>query len=343
MALINEDTSKASRAATVFFLLGHYRSNKLASKMTLCEDKAIQNITSLYTSLISAEEKYANLAKVAQGNVLPLLEALRTSYVRKTAVLNDHIDHYRSHSDEGNDDDDRIRRLSKAMAALNRNRPPRQVIKILEGDNGIHDISDRSILNALKDKYPISSSVESDMSDSIFHLASSIGTTLTPLSTQIDSIENIRLNRILLQLIKDKLDSIGKSIDSWNYADLLNVFTVGESEESNDHRFMDHFTQIIVHIQKGTFYRLGINHLLCVQKGIPFVKPDGGIRPIGILNILSRLAGALTANQQREQMAKELNDCDLGQGVKGGVEAIAHIIRCLLHADAAGFVVHIDV
>ena len=82
---------------------------------------------------------------------------------------------------------------------------------------------------------------------------------------------------------------------------------------------------------------------MCTQKGTPLRKPDGGIRPIGILNILSRIASALIAVLHREQMSLLLNVNDLGQGVKGGVEAAVHISRFLLHADANSFLIHIDV
>lgn len=70
-------------------------------------------------------------------------------------------------------------------------------------------------------------------------------------------------------------------------------------------------------------------------------KPDGGVRPIAIGEVLYRLTGlcALTA---LEEIGKSLAPLQLAVGVSGGVEALVHAIRSALEEDPETALLTVD-
>ena len=60
---------------------------------------------------------------------------------------------------------------------------------------------------------------------------------------------------------------------------------------------------------------------------VPIGKPDGGVRPIAVGELIRRLAGKLLISRYQPEIAKSLCPVQLGVGVKGGAESIIHKVR----------------
>src|SRR5690606_30837640 len=60
---------------------------------------------------------------------------------------------------------------------------------------------------------------------------------------------------------------------------------------------------------------------------IPLRKPDGGVRPIAIGEAWPRLLGRLLASRYAPNLAQTLAPIQVGVGVRGGVEAAAHMVQ----------------
>ena len=74
--------------------------------------------------------------------------------------------------------------------------------------------------------------------------------------------------------------------------------------------------------------------LLLACRLVPFKKPQGGLRPIAVGEVFARIASALAVRHVMQHAQEVLGPFQLGIGVKGGVEAAAHILQeALLHPD----------
>ena len=60
------------------------------------------------------------------------------------------------------------------------------------------------------------------------------------------------------------------------------------------------------------------------------LKKDGGVRPIGVGNILRRLASKCAAAAMANKAAEKLVPLQLGVGVRGGCESLVHALNTVL-------------
>lgn len=72
-------------------------------------------------------------------------------------------------------------------------------------------------------------------------------------------------------------------------------------------------------------------------------KPDNGVRPLGILGVVTRLAGVISAARSRPEVKKMLHPHDLGTLVSGGVEAATHITRTYTNKHPDHVVLKLDI
>ena len=68
-------------------------------------------------------------------------------------------------------------------------------------------------------------------------------------------------------------------------------------------------------------------------------KKDGGIRPIAVGCTLRRLVAKVACNMVRPDVSAFLAPCQLGFGVRGGMEAAFHAARCYVHHLPPGYTV----
>ena len=62
-------------------------------------------------------------------------------------------------------------------------------------------------------------------------------------------------------------------------------------------------------------------------------KPDSGIRPIAVGNVLRRLAGKIVSHRVMEEMGTLVRPAQLGYGTRGGCEAAVHATRAFLEEE----------
>ena len=81
---------------------------------------------------------------------------------------------------------------------------------------------------------------------------------------------------------------------------------------------------------------------LTASRGVPLDKGDGTPRPIGILEVIVRLAAGLLAREYMGDITKAVGPFEFGFGVSGGAEAMSHVVRALTVDHPEYTVVHGD-
>jgi hypothetical protein len=135
---------------------------------------------------------------------------------------------------------------------------------------------------------------------------------------------------------RPKLSAGGRS--QWTYRLLLRLNTLA-SPRSN--QLWECVADIINDIITGKF-QVGGNVWaeLTARRGVALTKADGRPRPVGIGEIFMRMAAALLRKQVAAKIAEAVGVHEYASGRSGGVEAVAHTVRC--HADHGELVVQTD-
>jgi hypothetical protein len=99
---------------------------------------------------------------------------------------------------------------------------------------------------------------------------------------------------------------------------------------ARDDPTLDDMCTLIHDIQRGDIPP-ATRHLITDARGIALIKDtQGGIRPIAILESLTRLAAGLLANANMATITEELGLHEFGMGVAGGAEVLAHVLAAAL-------------
>lgn len=99
---------------------------------------------------------------------------------------------------------------------------------------------------------------------------------------------------------------------------------------------------LISAIANGVFDTPLLRPLVTTALLVPLRKPDGGIRPIGITEAFTRLAGSLLVAAYRSELRGLQTDRDVGHGVAGGPEVVAHAVQAWTSAHPDHVVAKID-
>ena len=64
----------------------------------------------------------------------------------------------------------------------------------------------------------------------------------------------------------------------------------------------------------------------------PLLKKDGGIRPVGVMEVFARLTSKCNANALSSELAEIFSPLQLGVKVQGGCEAVLHAVNQIFHS-----------
>jgi len=118
--------------------------------------------------------------------------------------------------------------------------------------------------------------------------------------------------------IKSNLGSTGTGMDEVNYKMLHKYFNC---KGDRDRTSVLPILRITAQFLAGKFDHDRLRPFVSTQRLVPLAKPDGGVRPIGILRMLSRLSGALSMSLDQGTLESLQDKLDWGTWVKGGTVA----------------------
>jgi hypothetical protein len=82
---------------------------------------------------------------------------------------------------------------------------------------------------------------------------------------------------------------------------------------------------------------------LCAARGLPLIKPGGGIRPIWMGNALLKLAAACAIQKVKPHFGSLFPSIQLGVGVRGGSESAVHAVQTALESSSDSVVLKLDI
>ena len=101
-------------------------------------------------------------------------------------------------------------------------------------------------------------------------------------------------------------------------------------------------TAVINDVGSGRIVQDRLVKRLRTLRGIPLLKPNGGIRPIGICEALLQLAGCAAWRAQKTAAADVTGPTALGFGVKYGLEAAVFLVNGFLETNAGTVLISVD-
>ena len=138
------------------------------------------------------------------------------------------------------------------------------------------------------------------------------------------------MNATLWSLICKKQRSSGAGFSGWTYPLLLRVFS--ECKDGNLRDRLNPLSDLVHLFLMGVFRHPAIQSFFTIQRGIAAKKPNDpdGVRPLGIMEVLTRLASSYLTCVNKMKLLEYLHDHDLGQGIPSGPETAVHAIRLFL-------------
>jgi hypothetical protein len=146
----------------------------------------------------------------------------------------------------------------------------------------------------------------------------------------MSGIEQQMMNDVLWSLLRKKQRSNGAGFSGWTYPLFLLVFKECHDENLRDR--LNPLSDLVNLFLTGIFRHPLIQPFFTIQRGIAAKKPHDidGVRPIGIMEVLTRLASSYIAATKKTELLTHLHDHDLGQGIPSGPETAVHGIRTYL-------------
>jgi hypothetical protein len=133
---------------------------------------------------------------------------------------------------------------------------------------------------------------------------------------------------LLHRLITSHKGSKGRCLSGWNYEALLALFRA--NDEATDYTRYLPLADLLLFIIAGKLSGPLFHDFFSISRNTALRKPTGKPRPIGMLELLVRLAGGLAGRLFRDKMQAQLAPSDLGSE-PGGCEAIAHYLNYYWH------------
>ena len=141
------------------------------------------------------------------------------------------------------------------------------------------------------------------------------------------------------RLITQRKSSKGRGFSGWNYKALLALFPA--TNETEDHLRYLPLADLLLFIIAGKLDDPRFRQFLTVTRNVALRKPNKKPRPIGMLEVIMRLAGCVATRLFSDKLHASLDAADLG--VKpGGCEAVGPHLNHLIRHDPDTIIISKD-
>ena len=135
-------------------------------------------------------------------------------------------------------------------------------------------------------------------------------------------------------------DTGGGGLSGMTYRKLRIAFDANGDVEC---KAIEPLADFVTLISDGKCDHPELRPFLATQRGIPLKKKDGGVRPVGILEVFARIASGVITRTHRRFFESMLHPHDFGSGASGGIEAAAHATQITLRQNVKHIVIKADV
>ena len=132
----------------------------------------------------------------------------------------------------------------------------------------------------------------------------------------------------IYKIVVGKKRSTGSAFSNWNYRS-IHALCRHDGDNAGSYASFLPIAKFALHVLSGKL--VGDDRLSAftgIARGIAIKKPNGSPRPLGIIEVLIRIAGAVGTRLYRPQLMGAMHKHDFGCA-PGGPEIVAHVLRFL--------------